>query len=140
MFFMHSFTAEVSTYDFGKYFYTVAYAPKDVTDDLPMEQYPRLRVDTEIDDMPPEGALMPDRLGSAQTAHLVDVPGPEGQRVWSQMVPRGILDQIEKPLGAEVEVRLRIGDQDAADIPPALELSLRADVELRDARARLPPG
>lgn len=140
MFFTHTFTAPVATYDFGRYAYTVVYIPAEVTDELPMAEYPRLRVDAEVDDVPTEGALMPDRLGSAQTAHLVGTIGPEGMRVWYLMVPKRILDQIGKGLGDEVEVRLRAGDQEAVDIPAALEAAFAQDAPLKRAWDALTPG
>lgn len=140
MYFTHSFTAGVSTYDFGKYFYTVVYVPAEVTADLPLDEYPRLRVEAEVDEQPIEGALTPDRLGSAQTNHLVGTLGAVGTRVWYLMVPRRILQKIGKAIGDDVEVHLRMADQDAVDVPPALADRLAESIPLSDAWSDLTPG
>lgn len=140
MYFTHTFTAPVAIYDYGKYFYTVVYVPAAITDELPTDTYPRLRVDAEIDDVPLEGTLMPDRIGSAQTQHLVDLLGPQGQRVWYLMAPKKLLQTIDKRIGDEVEVRLRVADQNAVTIPEALADYLAQHAEIEAAWSRLTPG
>ncbi len=140
MYFSHSFTAPIGIYDFGKYFYTVVYIPNDVTNDLPMKQHPRLRVEAEIDSVPVEGTLMPDQLGSAQTKHLVGTLGPEGQRLWYLMTPRKLLKSIGKAIGDDVDVRLRMADQDAVAVPEALAVFLSENGDVAAVWDSLTPG
>jgi len=98
---MNRFKATLNKYDFGKYFYTVVYFPQSVLDTLPLELYPRLRVEAELDGVFVEDALMPDRVGSAQTRHLLGASAlerewREGQRVWYLTVSKQVLKSIAR--------------------------------------------
>lgn len=135
---MH-FSTVVDRYDFDAYHYTVAYLPPDATVHLPLETHPRLRVEATVDGVLVIGALMPDRVGSNQTSHLLETR-PEGERVWYLMIPKRVLKRLKKTLGDPLEVAVRPGDQDAVDEPKALSDALEANPRLRDLWDALTPG
>ena len=135
-----SFAATVDKYDFGKYFYTVVYFPKVVTDALPLEQYPRLRLAAEIDGVTVDGALMPDKVGSAQTKHLLEAGLPAGQQIWYYIVSKKLLRKIGKTLGDTVTVYFTIADQDAVNVPRALSELLEQNDRLREIWQTLSAG
>jgi len=137
---MNAFTTTLNKYDFGKYFYTVVYFPQHVLDTLPLEQFPRLRLEAEIDGVFVEGALMPDKAGSAQTRHLRGEGLLEGQRVWYFLVSKKVLKAIGKALGDEVLVSFTVADQDAVDLPRALEELLEDHPRLCEAWDALSAG
>ena len=114
--------------------------PTEITDSLPVKEFPRLRIEAEIDDVPVAGTLMPDRLGSPQTSHLEGALGEAGLQVWYLMASKKVLKQIGKRIGDEVEVRLRVADQSAVVIPDALAGYLDAQPEVREAWGKLTPG
>lgn len=91
-------------------FYTVVILPDNITESLPFDRYPRLRVEGEIADLPFEGAWQPNGDG---TCYLI--------------VPKRIMVDADLRLGSIVEVRFSIGDQNAVDIPTALEKALSSD-------------
>jgi Bacteriocin-protection, YdeI or OmpD-Associated len=136
----NGFAAVVDKYDFGKYFYTVVYFPRAITDELPLDQYPRLRLEAEIDGLSVDGALMPDKVGSAQTKHLLDAGLPEGQKIWYYIVSKKVLQKIGKSLGNEVTVYFRIAQQDAVDVPGALTELLERNERLREKWQALSAG
>lgn len=110
---IYKFQTKIAKYDFGKYYYTVVFLPSELISKLPLEKYPRLRVNAEIDGFPIQGAFMPDK------GH------------WYLMTPRRVLKNISKSLGDEVFVQFNIADQDAIEIPPDLELVLKENVEVK---------
>jgi Bacteriocin-protection, YdeI or OmpD-Associated len=136
----NSFAAVVDKYDFGKYFYTVVYFPRAITDELPLDQYPRLRLEAEIDGLSVDGALMLDRVGSAQTRHLLEAGLPAGQKIWYYIVSKKVLQKIGKALGDEVTVGFRIAQQDAVDVPRALTELLEQNETLREKWQTLTAG
>jgi hypothetical protein len=138
--FTHQFTTPVDMYDFGKYFYTVVYLPQDIADTLPLQQYPRLRVDAEIDGHPVQGALIPDTLGSPQTKHLLARPSAERRRIWYLMVSKKILTRVAKSLGDEVHVQFSIADQNSVEVPGALQDMLEENPRLQEIWQKLTPG
>lgn len=91
-------------------FYTVVLLPEEIARKLPFARFPRLRVEGELADMPFEGAWQPNGDG---TRYLI--------------VPKRILLEADVRLGSVVEVRFRIGDQDAVDMPVALKDALSSD-------------
>ena len=136
----YRFQAPIDRYDFGTYHYTVVYLPWEITDRLPMDEYPRLRVRAEIDHVPVEGALMPDRLGSPQTRHLDYDPGRAGERIWYLMVSRKVMSRLGKAIGDDVSVRFGVADQNAVEIPDALQEMLDDNPRLREIWDTLSAG
>ena len=140
------FEAPVEKYDFGKYHYTVVYLPAVLMADLPLSQFSRLRIEAVVDGACLlEGALMPDTLGSPQTRHLLSIAGkpggpPQGERIWYFMLPRQVLRTLGKSLGEVVSLRFRVADQDAVDIPQAVQELLERHETLREVWERLTPG
>ncbi len=123
-FFEHEFDAPVAHHDVGsdKYRYTVVYVPDSVAAALPLDEYPRLRVNAEIDDYPLDAALTPVR------------------GVWYIMLSKKTLSAIERRVGDIVTVRFRVADQDAVDMPDALLAALRGDARMQPLWDALTPG
>ena len=138
--FLFCFTAHIDKYDFGKYFYTVVYLPKQMVPKLPLEQFPRLRIEAEVNGFMVNGALMPDVMGSPQTKHLPLEANEEPQRIWYLMVSKKVLKAIGKSLGDQVTVRFRIADQNQVEIPFALQEMLEGNPRLQDIWDTLTPG
>ena len=123
-YFTHSFEAPIEEHALGRYAYTVVYLPPELHDELPLKEHPRLRIDAEIAEVPIDGALQPVR----------------GR--WYLMVPRPLMKQCGFSLGDRIEVRFRVGDQDAVDVPAELEQALHAKGNRKALAAwkKLTPG
>ena len=87
-----------------------------------------------------DGALMPDKVGSAQTKHLLESEMQCGQPIWYYIVSKKVLRKIGKALGDEVTVVFSIADQKAVDVPNALTELLESNDRLREKWQGLTPG
>jgi len=124
MYFPHSFTAEIVQHDVGseRYRYTVIFVPEELKAQLPLGEYPKLRISGEVDDHPIEAALTPVR-----GEHYI-------------LLSKKLLAAIGKGLGKEVELRFRIADQDAVEVPERLEAALARDAAMRALWQAATPG
>ncbi len=112
----YKFEASVAYHDVGsdKYAYTVVYVTPELIDTLPLKQYPRLRIQGEIDDVPFDASLTPVRGD------------------WYILLSKKLLKALDAGVGDEVTVRFGIADQDAVTIPAALGAALQADDHMRE--------
>lgn len=104
--FTHEFDAVISEFGVGKtrkVWYRVVFMPATLEGELPFGQYPRLRVDGEIADIPIANAFMP--TGDGRRYLIVS---PE------------VMKGASLSLGDTVSVRFRIADQNHVDVPDAL--------------------
>ncbi|MFN4038911.1 MAG: YdeI/OmpD-associated family protein [Erythrobacter sp.] len=124
MYFPHAFTAEIVQHEVGseRYRYTVIFVPDEVKADLPLAEYPKLRISGEVDDHPIEAALTPVR-----GEHYI-------------LLSKQLLNIIGKGLGEEVELRFRIADQDAVGVPERLADALARDAAMRALWQGATPG
>jgi len=125
-FFDHAFEGAIDRFGVGKtrkVWYSVLFLPPEIASDLPFARYPRLRVDGEIADVPVTGAWMP--TGDGRRYFIV------GPRVFRD---------ASVGVGSVVEMRFRIADQDAVDMPDALAAALLLDADAAKAWAALTPG
>jgi hypothetical protein len=106
-----------------KVWYTVLFLPTELEQDLPFAKHPRLRVDGEIGDIPVTGAWM---------------PTGDGRRYF--IVAARVRKMAALRIGQRVEMRFRIADQDAVEVPPELTRALKANREARAAWESLTPG
>lgn len=106
----------------GELFYTVLFLPNDLLGDLPLKEYPRLRVDGEMFDIPFEGALQP----------------AKGR--WYLLISRAFMKEHGLGLGDWVEVRFNIGDQDHVDVPEELQRAIEANSKAAKLWKSLTPG
>lgn len=110
-FFPYAFEAPIEKFGVGKkkvIWYTVLIVPEDVCSVLPLGEYPRLRVEGEIADIPISNAFMPTGDGR----HYV-------------ILAPNVLRNGEVRLGDVVEMRFRIADQDHVDVPSELERAIK---------------
>ena len=109
-FYPHAFEAPIEYHSVGSdtYAYTVVFVPEELADALPLEAHPRLRISGEVSDTPIEAALTPVR----------------GR--WYILLSKRVLKTIDARIGDLVEVRFKIADQDAVDVPLALQRALAA--------------
>ncbi|MEL7543618.1 MAG: YdeI/OmpD-associated family protein [Pseudomonadota bacterium] len=123
-YFTHAFEAPLAHHDVGskRYQYVVVYVPDEVARALPLSEFPRLRIEGEINDQPFEAAL-----------------NPSGG-VWSLMVPKSVRDATGLDLGDVADVRFRVGDQDHVDVPVELRDALAGDERARAAWHEMTPG
>lgn len=107
----HAFEGEIVTHDVGseRYLYTVVWLDRALHDVLPLKQYPRLRIEGELGEMPFAASLTPVRGD------------------WYILLSQAKLEEIGATLGDMVEVRFAIADQDAVEVPPALMRALSED-------------
>ena len=95
-------------------FYQVILLPEALEPELPFDQYPRLRVDAELNGVPTEGTFMP-----ADGRHYL-------------MVSKRLQKLIGAGLGDEVDVRFGVAGQDAVHVPSALAEALDDLPDLKD--------
>lgn len=115
----HVFETRLERHGVGrtrKLWYNVVFLPVELVAELPFRAHPRLRVEGEIADLPIEGAWMPTGDG----------------RRYLIVAPR-LLQEAGVAIGDLVEVRLRVADQDAVDMPPELAAALAAHADARTA-------
>ena len=89
--------------------YKVLMVPDGLRDQLPLSQYPRLRIEGEIAEVAVANALMPTGDGR----HYV-------------IVSPKVLSDSGAGVGDVVEMRFRIADQDHVDTPPELDTKIQA--------------
>lgn len=121
-FYSHSFVGEVSLLHYVPYSYTVIFVPEAVQGELPLAQYPRLRVVGEIAEHDFNAALIPSKEGR----HIILSPE--------------LLKATGLRLGDAVEVRFNVADQDAVPLPEELEAALASDPIALQAWDELSPG
>lgn len=125
-YFPFDFSAEIALHGVGRarvVTYNVLFMPQRFEALLPFAQFPRLRIEGEIADLPVRGALIP--VGDGRRYFIVspEIRANAGLRV-----------------GDRVEMRFRIDDQDRVDVPAALETALRRAPELLATWDTLSPG
>lgn len=113
---MHSyeyhFEAKVELHDFGRMAYTVVYLPARLKAALPFDQYPRLRIEGEVNGVRINGAFQPAAGGKSYL-----------------MLSKRFLRSCQLSVGDRVRVEFDIADQDAVDIPSELRFALDANDE-----------
>ncbi|MEL7189748.1 MAG: YdeI/OmpD-associated family protein [Pseudomonadota bacterium] len=103
--------------------YNVLMLPDDLRSDLPLERYPRLRVEGEIADVPIANAFMPTGDGR----HYV-------------IVAPTVLKHAEAGIDDIVEMRFKIADKDHVDVPEVLLNALDSDAKAKSAWNSITPG
>ncbi len=113
-FYPHQFEAPVEYYDVGssRYLYTVVWLPDAVAAQLPLTEFPRLRITGEANEVEFDAALMP-----VAGRHYL-------------LFSRAMLRTMGAAVGDHVALAFRIADQEAVDIPAALAQALAEDEEL----------
>jgi hypothetical protein len=125
-YFPFEFEAPVARLGVGKTrkaWYTVLFLPPNLEHQLPFTEHPRLRVDGEIADVPVSGAWM---------------PTGDGRRYF--IVAARLRKAAALRLGQRVEMRFRIADQDAVEVPPELTRALAAHPKAQAVWESLTPG
>lgn len=108
--------------NFGRVVYTVAYLPKELQERLPLDKFPRLRIDGEISGHRFNGALH-----------------PSGGK-WYVLLPKKMMKKCGLKLGGDVLVMFRIADQNAVDVPSELQRALAANATAKEAWEKLTAG
>lgn len=111
LFYTYEFSSTIQKHSMGfnkrgELFYNVLFVPDEVRSQLPLKEYPRLRVDGEMHDIPIEAALQPAKGRS----YL--------------LISQAFMKEYGLKLGDEVEVRFNIGDQDFVDVPNELQRAI----------------
>lgn len=116
------FEAPIEYHDFGRMGYTVVYLPEALRAQLPFDRYPRLRVNADILGYSIDGAFQP------------------GHGKIYLILSKKLLREIGVELGDEVTVQFSVADQNAVDVPEALERALKKDKTASKAWQALSPG
>lgn len=103
--------------------YAVLFLPPELAAALPFARHPRLRVEGEVMDVPVAGAWM---------------PTGDGRRYF--IVSPAVRKAAQAGPGTLLEMRFRIADQDAVEVPDALRQALSADPAAQAAWDALLPG
>ncbi len=125
-FYTHEIEAPLTRHGVGKsrvIWYQVLFLPTRLARELPLRDYPRLRVRGEIADIPVAGAWMPSGDGRHYFIVSAAVRKGSGARIGDLLVMRFVID-----------------DQDRVDVPLALEHALVARPQLQMAWRNLSPG
>lgn len=120
------FEANIEKFGVGKtrkVWYNVVFLPDELRAALPFAEYPRLRVEGEIADVPIANAFIPSGDGRS---YMIVAPN--------------VLKDGGVALGDRVEMRFRIADQDHVDVPHALKEALERDEAARSHWDGLTPG
>lgn len=116
------FATKIKVHKFGRMNYTVAYLPKKLIAALPLKEFPRLRV---------EGEVNGDRFGGA----LHPCKGK-----WYVLLPKRRLKKLRLGVGDEVYIAFEIADQDAVDVPQELLHALAVNRKANSIWQTLTPG
>ena len=122
----YRFEAHIERYRVGqerKIEYSVVFLAPELELELPFKHYPRLRVVAWIDEVKISGAWIPSGDG----------------RHYMILSPR-ILKPADLCVGDRIQVRFRIDDQDAVDVPPELLEALTTHSQARQSWEKLTPG
>lgn len=125
-YFPHTFEGPIERHGVGRsrvIWYNVLFLPQALASELPFDRHPRLRVEGEVADVAVAGAWM---------------PAGDGRRYF--MVSPPVLKAAGVGLGAVVEMRFRVDDQDRVDVPESLAAGLRSDLAARRVWDGLTPG
>jgi len=107
--FPYIFDSPIVAHSVGRYDYSVVFLPAEMNEEMPFEQYPRLRIRAEIGEVAIAAALQPVR----------------GR--WYLLLSKKLMKKGGWELGDWVSVRFRIDDQDAVDVPEILQQALEED-------------
>lgn len=123
-FYPFEFDAPIEYHDVGsdKFAYTVIFVPAEIARSLPLQDHPRLRVSGEVSDYPIEASLTPVR----------------GR--WYILLSKRTLNAIDARVGDFIEVRFKIADQEAVDVPPYLSDALEKHPSERTLWNAATPG
>lgn len=126
-FYKYSFESHIHEHSLGfnkngELVYTVLFLPEQLVSDLPLDKYPRLRVDGEMHGIPFEAAMQP------------------AKGKWYVLISRTFMKRQELNIGDLVEVRFNIGDQNYVEIPEELKNALDEDSKALDIWNTLTAG
>ena len=125
-YFTHEFESVISEFGVGKsrkVWYRVVFMPPELEGELPFDQYPRLRVDGEIADVPIANAFM---------------PTGDGRRYL--IVSSEVMKSARLQLGDTVTTRFRVADQNHVDVPERLSEAIAKDARADEVWTNLTPG
>jgi hypothetical protein len=109
----HHFEAVIERHGVGrtrKIWYRVVFLPSEMAAELPFGQFPQLRIEGEIADIPVKSAF----IGAGDGRYYV-------------IVSPALLKAAGVSYGDVVEMRFRVADQDAVDMPQPLSQALQRD-------------
>ncbi len=112
----------IKKHNFGRVAYTVAYLSAELQKQLPLDKFPRLRIDGEVCGHRFNGALH-----------------PSGGK-WYVLLPKKFMKKCGLELGGDVLVMFRIADQNAVDVPSELQRALSANATAKEAWDQLTAG
>lgn len=114
LYYDYEFEGPVAYHDVGsdRYQYTVVYLPEELIHVLPLDEFPRLRITGEVNDFPFEASLTPVR------------------GAWYILFSKKTLKAINVSVGDAVNVRFGVADQNAVDVPDALQTALNKNKKM----------
>ncbi|MEM9789148.1 MAG: YdeI/OmpD-associated family protein [Planctomycetota bacterium] len=122
----HKFETTVKRFGVGKtkvLWYTVVFLPDELRTELPFDQYPRLRVEGEIEEVSITNAFM-----------------PTGDGRYYLIVSPKVLKDAGVEAGDTVRVWFRVADQNHVEVPPALQRAIESDRKATKVWRTLTPG
>ncbi|MEO0497604.1 MAG: YdeI/OmpD-associated family protein [Pseudomonadota bacterium] len=129
MFLPYRFRARIDAIDYGRMVYGVVFLPQALTEKLPFDTQPRLRVIAEIST---------ETSGQTVTDHPAALlPEARGRYL---LLSKKLLGRLNAEIGDEVEVAFDLDDPNRVDIPPVLVDALADEPDLNKAWRALTPG
>jgi hypothetical protein len=117
------FEAHVSTYDFGKYAYTVVWLPAHIKETLTFPKSGRLRVNALVNEAPVDGSFQ-----------------PAGEGLYYLILAKAFLKKLELSVGSPISVSFVVADQNEVALPPALRDALTEDEDFEAAWQAMSAG
>ena len=121
--FPFAFEGKICSYELNQFIASVVYLPSKLSKELPLQEYPRLRVRGMIDATAIELALQ-----------------PTGKNRWFLLISQMLQKKLGKSVGSKVAVMFEIDDQDRVTIPDELQRALNADDVALERWEALTPG
>ena len=94
--FPYVFDSPIAEHSMGNYAYSVVFLPEEMNEELPLEQYPRLRICAELGEITLAAALQPAR----------------GR--WCLLLSKKLMKKAGWEVGNRLTVRFQIDDRDKA--------------------------
>jgi Bacteriocin-protection, YdeI or OmpD-Associated/Domain of unknown function (DUF1905) len=116
------FEGPIVEHDFGRMAYKAVFIPEEILAQLPLAQFPRLRIDAMVG-----GVLTNCGLMAAKRRRYI-------------LLSAAFMKQAGLKFGQQVDVQFRIADQNAVDVPDELEQAIRAHNALAELWDSLSPG
>jgi len=122
--FTYHFSGKIVQHQMRNMTFSVVFLPAKLAKELPLDDYPRLRVDGAVNETPFNLALQP----------------TGGKKKWHLLMSKRFLKSCGAKLGDRVAVGFEIADQEAVNVPVELTAALETDNQAAHIWSELSAG